>query len=327
MSCYHPNSAVVLGVKPDGKKVLKFLSEDVASINKYPGKEIIKVPCGQCIGCRVDRSRDWANRCMLELQYHDSSYFVTLTYDDVSVPVSHYADIITGEVHSSLTLRKRDLQLWLKRLRKKFSDDKIRFFGCGEYGSETKRPHYHVIVFGLHLNDLVKYKTVREGDSYYTYYNSPSLQSTWPYGFVVIGEVTWQSCAYTARYVTKKLTGEAAHFYTSFNLEPEFCDMSRRPGIAYQYYVDHGKQLYDFDFINISTPTGGKKFRPPRYFDKLLDEDFPGELEILKENICKKGELAEASKLQRTNLDPVQLRKVEEAAFSNKIKKLRRSIV
>lgn len=113
---------------------------------------------------------------MLELQYHDSSYFVTLTYDDLHVPKSYYPDPETGEAHTSFTLCKRDFQLWMKRLRKKFSDDKIRFFACGEYGGQTKRPHYHVIVFGLHLNDLVKYKTVQEGDSYYTYYNSDSLQ-------------------------------------------------------------------------------------------------------------------------------------------------------
>ena len=142
------------------------------------GKEILQVPCGQCIGCRIDRSRQWANRCMLELQYHDSAYFVTLTYDDLHVPKAYYPDPDTGEAHQSLTLCKRDFQLWMKRLRKRFSDDKIRFFACGEYGGSTHRPHYHAIVFGLHLDDLVKYKTVQEGDGYYTYYNSDSLQST-----------------------------------------------------------------------------------------------------------------------------------------------------
>ncbi len=328
MSCYHPQNAVVLGVDPStGKKKLKFLGADVVASVLYPGKEVLQVPCGQCIGCRIDRSRQWANRCMLELQYHDSAYFVTLTYDDFHVPKSYYPDPETGEAHTSLTLCKRDFQLWMKRLRKKFSDDKIRFFACGEYGGQTKRPHYHAIVFGLHLNDLIKYKTVKEGDSYYTYYNSDSLQDTWLNGFVVVGEVTWESCAYVARYVTKKLSGEQADFYKKFNLAPEFSDMSRRPGIARQYYDDHGKEIYDNAYINVSTPKGGRKFKPPRYFDRLFDIDCPGALDSLKERRKRSAEAAIQAKMKRTNLSPLEIQEVEESAFLNKTKKLRRSTV
>ncbi len=328
MSCFHPQNAVVLGINPEtGKKALKFLGDDVLASHLYPGKEVIQVPCGQCIGCRIDRSRQWANRCMLELQYHDSAFFVTLTYDDFHVPKSYYADPETGEAHTSLTLCKRDFQLWMKRLRKKFSEDKIRFFACGEYGGNTKRPHYHAIVFGLHLNDLVKYKTVKEGDSYYTYYNSASIQETWPNGFVVVGQVTWESCAYVARYVTKKLSGEQAEFYQKFNLVPEFSDMSRRPGIARQYYDEHGKDIYDNAYINLSTAKGGRKFKPPRYFDRLFDEDFPGALDELKEHRKRVAEDILQSKMKRTNLSPLEIHEVEESAFLNKIKKLRRSTV
>ncbi len=328
MSCYHPQNAIVLGVDPaTGKKKLRFVGENQVSPLSFPGKEVIQVACGKCIGCRIDRSRQWANRCMLELQYHDSAYFVTLTYDDDHVPKSYYPDPQTGEAHVSLTLCKRDFQLWMKRLRKKFSDDKIRFFACGEYGGETKRPHYHAIVFGLHLSDCVKYKTVREGDSFYTYYNSDSLQETWPNGFVVVGEVTWESCAYVARYVTKKLSGPHADFYKKFNLVPEFSDMSRRPGIARQYYDEHGKEIYDHAYINVSTAKGGRKFKPPRYFDRLYDLDYPGALDELKEHRKRAAERALQSKMMRTNLDPPDILKVEESAFSNKTKKLRRSSV
>ncbi len=328
MSCYHPQNAVVLGVDPStGKKKLKFLGSDVVATALYPGKELLQLPCGQCIGCRIDRSRQWANRCMLELQYHDSAFFVTLTYDDFHVPKSYYPDPETGEAHTSLTLCKRDFQLWMKRLRKKFSDDKIRFFACGEYGDKTKRPHYHAIVFGLHLDDLVKYKTVKEGDSYYTYYNSVSLQETWPNGFVVVGQVTWESCAYVARYVTKKLSGEQGDFYKKLNLVPEFSDMSRRPGIARQYYDDHGKDIYDNAYINICTPKGGRKFKPPRYFDRLFDEDFPGALDELKEHRKRTAQAVLESKMKRTNLTPLEIHEVEESAFLNKTKKLRRSTV
>ncbi len=328
MSCYHPQTAVVLGVDlKTGKKALKFLGENVVASLLYPGKEVIQLPCGQCVGCRIDRSRQWANRCMLELQYHDSAYFVTLTYDDEHVPKAYYPDPATGEAHTSFTLCKRDFQLWMKRLRKKFSDDKIRFFACGEYGGETKRPHYHAIVFGLHLNDCVRYKTVREGDSYYTYYNSESIQETWPNGFVVVGEVTWESCAYVARYVTKKLSGPQAEFYDKFNLVPEFSDMSRRPGIARQYYDEHGKDIYDHAYINVSTPKGGRKFKPPRYFDRLFDVDYPGALDELKERRKRNAQAVLEGKMKRMNLDPPEILKVEESAFMNKTKKLRRNTV
>lgn len=327
MSCYHPQTAVVLGVNPEtGKKVIKFLGDDVVASLMYPGKEVLQVPCGQCIGCRIDRSRQWANRCLLELQYHDSAYFVTLTYDDLHIPKSYYADPETGEAHTSFTLCKRDFQLWLKRVRKKYCDDSIRFFACGEYGGQTHRPHYHSIMFGLHLDDLVKYKTVREGDSYYIYYNSPGLSATWPFGFVVIGEVTWESCAYVARYVTKKLTGESAEFYKKFNLVPEFSDMSRRPGIARQYYDEYGKEIFDTNYINVSTPKGGKKFRPPRYFERLFDVDNPGFLDDLKEHRKNVAHSTMDAKMKRTNLIPPEILKVEESAFQNKTKKLRRTL-
>ena len=136
MACYNPLKA---WSKPNpfkpGKSIIRFTLPE----NNLLDYEEIKLPCGQCIGCRLDRSRQWANRCMLELQYHDSAFFVTLTYDDFHVPKSYYADPETGEAYTSLTLCKRDFQLWMKRLRKKFSEDKIRFFACGEYGGQTKK--------------------------------------------------------------------------------------------------------------------------------------------------------------------------------------------
>ena len=262
---------------------------------------------------------------MLELGYHDSSYFCTFTYDDEHVPRTFYPDPETGEALPALTLKKRDFQLLMKRIRKRFEADKIRFFMAGEYGSETFRPHYHAIIFGLHLDDLIPYKTVREGGEYYTYYNSPSLQECWPYGYVVVGEVTWESCAYTARYVMKKMKGKEAEFYDKHNIQPEFTLMSRRPGIARQYY-DENPNLYDFDKINISTPKGGRSFRPPRYFDKLYDVECPEKSAELKELRKKLAVEAQKAKLQKTSLTSQELLKVQEEKQANRIKSLRRSL-
>lgn len=329
MSCYHPILAYKSKtVNPETGKC-KIVFNTPVSMSHW---EPVQLPCGQCIGCRMDYSRQWANRCMLELQDHDSAYFCTFTYDNDHVPVSYYPDPETGEACPSLTLCKRDFQLLMKRIRKHFPDDHIRFFAAGEYGGQTLRPHYHAILFGLHLDDLVPYKTVREGGTLYTYYNSPSLQKCWldldgnPIGFVVVGEVTWESCAYTARYVLKKQKGESARVYEQFNIAPEFTLMSRKPGIGRNYYDSH-PDLFQYDFINISTPKGGKKFRPPRYFEKLFEIDFPEEAAKRSEVRKAAGSNAMAAKLANTNLDPLSLLAVEEKTFTDRIKPLRRNLV
>ena len=333
MSCYHPIYAVRIGTKENGKADLRMLGyrpDDRETYvtwhnHQYPRDALVPLPCGQCVGCRIDYSRQWANRCMLELGYHDSAWFATFTYDDDHVPRTYYPDPETGEAIPALTLKKRDFQLLMKRIRKRFGEDHIRFFMAGEYGSQTFRPHYHAILFGLHLDDLVPYKTVKEADQYYTYYNSPSLQECWPFGYVVVGEVTWESCAYTARYVMKKLKGKEAKFYDSHNIQPEFTLMSRRPGIARQYYDEH-PGLYDFDFINISTPKGGKRFRPPRYFDKLFEIDFPEKSAELKALRAKLAREAQEARLASTSLQSDELMQVQEDKLSNRLKSLRRSL-
>lgn len=331
MSCYHPLNALVIAQKPDGKKVLKFLpwpiSDEQQTITlgrkTYSRDKLLKIPCGQCVGCRLAYSRQWANRCLLELQYHDSAYFATFTYDDDHVPRTYYPDPETGEAIPALTLQKRDWQLLMKRIRKRFGDDHIRFFMSGEYGSETFRPHYHAILFGLHLDDLQVYKTVREAGQLYTYYNSPSLQECWPNGYVVVGEVTWESCAYTARYVMKKLKGKEAEFYEKHNIQPEFCLMSRRPGIARQYYDEH-PDLFDYEYINVATEKGGKKFKPPKYFDRLFDIDQPEKSAALKELRKKLAIEQQAAKLENTSLSSDELLVVEEQHLEGKLKGLRR---
>lgn len=259
------------------------------------GFQCIDIPCGKCIGCRIEYSRQWANRMMLELQYHDSAYFVTLTYSDDFLPRNPVFDEDTGEyLMDSFSLRKKHLSKFMKHLRKHFPDQKIRFFGVGEYGSTTFRPHYHVILFGLKLDDLKLYKRTPQGDVLYT---SKSLNECWSnylgkdssgvdrydqIGWCVVAPVTWETCAYCARYVTKKMSGPLEKQYDNLNLEPPFSLMSRRPGIARQWYEDH-PNWNEKEFINVSTKDGARKFRPPRYFDKLLEIDCPVEFAARQE--------------------------------------------
>ena len=169
MPCYHPLLGYPAGVSRETGKMQYHIvpASDPRVTDPYWKDQLIQIPCGKCIGCRLEYSRQWANRCMLELQYHDSAYFVTLTYNEEHVPR-------TG-LHGEMSLRKRDFQLFMKRLRKKYSDDRIRFYAAGEYGTTTQRPHYHAILFGLHLDDLQVYKSK---DSF-KYFTSPGLQRVW----------------------------------------------------------------------------------------------------------------------------------------------------
>lgn len=361
MACYHPLKGFCLGKNSvTGKKVMKITSYDVQAVYQmspdgswYSSPDGVRtphmhriiyestdIPCGKCVGCRLEYSKQWANRCMLELQYHDSAYFVTLTYNDFAVPKSYYPDPETGEAQQSLTLSKRDWQLFMKRLRFQHSADNLRFFMCGEYGPSTYRPHYHAIIFGLHLDDLVPWKKSPQG---YQYYLSPSLSKAWSssveqkdlfgdsfqspkaeLGHVLVGEVTWETCAYTARYIMKKLKGQEAKFYSDFNLEPPFVLMSRRPGIARQYFDDH-PDMYDYDFINIKTPQGGRKMRPPRYYDKLFDIEYPDRLAEIKETRKKMAEAVKLLKMSGTNLDYLSYLEVEESNLESRITSLQRS--
>lgn len=294
-----------------------------------PGSQVVTkftpIPCGQCIGCRIDKSREWANRMLLELPYSDNAYFVTLTYDDEHLPMSEYHDILglAGEVCDAATLRKKDFQLFMKRLRKRFGEG-IRYYAAGEYGSKTFRPHYHAIIYNLPLQDLKLYKVSPRGDKYY---NSEELQKVWPFGYVVVADVTWETCAYTARYVTKKLTGKQAYFYDYFNVEPEFSLMSRRPGLGKEWYNEHGAEAYKSYIITVSTQNGMKQFKPPHYYDTLYDQEEPARLKEVKEQQRKMAQQALELKLQKTTLSYLELLAVEESNFKSRVSSLRRDNV
>jgi len=132
----------------------------------------LKVPCGQCIGCRLERSRQWAIRCLHESGLHERNCFITLTYDDEHLPEGG-------------TLVKQDWQLFIDRLRKRFRT-KVRYFHCGEYGEQTRRPHYHAILFGHDFDD----KTLWKRNHGNPLYRSKSLERLWPHGYSSIGACT-----------------------------------------------------------------------------------------------------------------------------------------
>lgn len=366
MSCYYPLIGIPNGLNPNGKihYVIKPYKESVwRDLQERPPLQgpTVKIPCGKCIGCRLDYSRQWANRCMLEAQYHDkdSVWFVTITYNDKYVPKVTTVDPETGKSVPAFTLRKKDFQLWMKRLRKRFGCDHIRFFAAGEYGSETFRPHYHAILFGLHLHDL----EVWQSSGRFQLFTSKELAKTWskwynvdsqgvpllvdskgsyaplaeesfladgvlfePYGRIVVAPCSWETCAYTARYTAKKSNTFFPKFFEQFSLEAPFTLMSRRPGIGRQYYDDH-PDLYDYRYINVPGEEGGIKFTAPRYFDRLLEQEYPEVIAGIKDVRRKFAEEMDKSKDSNTTYGYSNRLEVEERQKQAAAKMLRRSSV
>lgn len=190
---------------------------------------------------------------------HEDNCFITLTYDDKTLPENH-----------SLTLR--DIQLFCKKLRKKIG--RFRFFHAGEYGNSTARPHYHMCVFGYRPDDLHLYKTTEIGHKLYT---SKTIDETWGLGKCWVGEVSFESAAYVARYIVKKINGEkAAEHYCG--RKPEYTTMSRRPGIGAEWLDKFSSDVYRHDSLVLR----GKRMRAPRAYDRRLELTDPSLLATLK---------------------------------------------
>lgn len=288
--CISPLKGIVYGVNPsNGKKLLKVVGQEfVPSDND----NIIPIPCGKCIECRLNKSRVWADRMMAEAAYHKDNVFLTLTYDNdhLPVPLTRFTESGDLEVSPVHPLVKSDLQKFMKRLRKKFSDQKIRYYACGEYGDKSMRPHYHLILFGLALDDAkLLYKT-DDGISYYT---SQSISDVWSFGMHVASAVTWNSCAYVSRYVMKKLVHGYDDLPEKLNYPKEFSVMSRKPGIGRQFYDDHYVEISLFNGAYLPTDEGSRLIRSNKYYDsvfELIDEDL---FSLLKEERKVKSTLRE----------------------------------
>lgn len=228
----------------------------------------VTVPCGRCTDCRLDYSRMWATRCMHEAQLHRQNCFITLTYDNEHIP-------------ADTSIRKEELRLFWKRWRKQLKKS-VRYFACGEYGEQSGRPHYHAIIFGYDFADKLPYSQNQDG----TYlYMSEQLQKLWGKGFTTVGEVTFQSAAYVARYAMKKRKGKPdtvdpktgktnAEYYQRIdketgeviNIQPEFCVMSLKPGIGADWLKQY-KSDTNKDFITVER----SRQRLPKYYDTLLE--------------------------------------------------------
>lgn len=287
----------------------------------------IKLPCGQCIDCRLQRARNWADRCMLELKNYKDNQFITLTYAPENLPTKPGINIETGELMDRVgTLQPKDLQDFMKKLRitwqRKFGHDNIRFFACGEYGEIRERPHYHLIIFNLPVPD----KTFSHySKRHMPIFTSKLIEDIWNKGRVTVQDVTWETCAYTARYIMKKQTGKGAEaYYEKIGRVPEFVRMSRRPGIARDYYEEHKDDIYATDEIYISTRKGINKVKPARYYDKLYDIEYPDVMRDIKKQRQETAKLKLESKLRSTDMAYTEMMENLEYCKDVQIKALKR---
>lgn len=313
MTCYHPIKAYQSKFfKENGKRSIIFSP----SSNYDP----IPLPCGQCSGCRLERSRQWAIRCTHEASLYSDNCFITLTFNDDSL----------YRRSNPWSLDVDEFQKFMKRFRKRCDGitavdglDKdgnhkliypIRYYHAGEYGSCCKtcnvpeeehdissdacsryllgRPHYHACIFNYDFADKQPYK-MHNGNMLYT---SELLQSLWPFGFSTVASFSFQTAAYVARYIMKKRNGDLKFDrYTEVDfdtgeiladLKPEYPTMSRNPGIASRWFDQFKDDVYPDDFVVLN----GKKMRPPKFYDYKLEKLDPYDLDLIKAERIKNAE-------------------------------------
>lgn len=274
--CEHPIKAIWSGSynAETGKKRLQIVKETYKPTNN---EHVFYIPCGRCRGCRLHKASIWADRLLAELQYHDEASFITLTYNDTNLPPRRLYWTDDGKLKLSPihSLVLKDVQDFMKRLRKKFKDKKIRFYLAGEYGEKHQRPHYHIILFGVDFHEDRVFKKNING---FPHWESETLNKLWNKGYCDIAQVSWNDCAYVARYCMKKSIDSDyvydSSIYEKLGFEPEFSTMSRRPGIGYQYFIDHAYDIY-LTGSYVSTDKGSRQIRPNAYYDRIFDENDP----------------------------------------------------
>lgn len=255
--------------------------------------KVMLIPCGQCIGCRIRQREDWTTRIELEARNYpkEEVWFITLTYDDDYVPGMI---VKTGEImrkvqytwkpgekqpSSVQILLYEDIQKFIKRLRKAYRG-KLRYFIAGEYGEQTARPHYHMILYGWKPTDLENlYKIHHNG-----YYTSKWLADLWGMGQIQIAQAVPETYRYVAGYVTKKMyeiNGEKANAYYKLGQTKPFACMSLKPGLGDKYYQEHKAEIWRQGYIQC---TNGKRAQIPRYYEKQMEAENPQRLWRIKQN-------------------------------------------
>lgn len=249
----------------------------------------ITIACGGCIGCRLTRSKNWATRCTHEAQMHKKNSFLTLTYSDKKLP----PDNSINKVHfPEFAQKMRDHLRKAAKAKGNKQPEPFRYYYCGEYSEEKNRPHYHACIFGQDF--LAERKFVRMTEAGDPLYKSELLEDLWGHGHIWIGDLTFKSAAYVARYVMKKVTGPPAAIHyqdldeitgEAHQVLPEFAQMSNRPGIGATWLKKYMTDVYPHDEVIIK----GKPCQPPPYYDLLHERFDPKAHAKIKANRLKRA--------------------------------------
>lgn len=345
MACYHPwigipklrrtwiQNGVTMAIRQDDNRLqlVPFVEGEnfiePFAYDAQTGEALYKykIPCGKCIGCRLDYSRDWAARCSVEQKGLEEqigkdinlcSWFLTLTYDDEHLPLE--------EMYGNPTIRHKDMQDFWKRLRSYAEyhnlGNNLRYYQGSEYGELYQRPHYHAVVFGLFIPDLKPWSRNKQGDQLYI---SDTLTELWGKGYVIIGDYSWKTGAYVARYVMKKNKGKDTIWYDAKNVEYETAKMSRRPGLGFDYFQNHADEIYTYDKIQL---VNGQQITPPKYFDCLYAEINPIRMSEVKRARSERALDKENARLIQSNYSEIEYFTVQENNKKAVVAALRRTL-
>ncbi len=276
MPCYHP------------LKGYKDIISGGWTFQQAGNAQNLTVACGQCLGCRIDHRLMWSIRIIHEAAMHLDNSWATLTYRDPSA--------CTEEQFKNRHFIPRDFSLvpshvsdFIRSLRDRNKDHKIRYFYCGEYGAENQRPHYHICIFNHAFHDQYLWK---DDQGVYTY-TSEELQKHWPWGFTTVSELNLQTAAYTAGYILDKITGKKAddHYLRcdehgeAYWLLPEYTRMStgrgKPSGLGASFYAKYNSDIFPSDVSPI--PGDGERQLVPRYYQNILAEQDAAMLEGVRE--------------------------------------------
>ena len=324
MTCFHPHKAYqAIGVKnPEtGRKIIRYSGKGMVKLklNYDPGYEVYKyegdvydyrykpvnLPCNNCIGCRIERARQWSLRNYHEASVSSSACFITLTFGDEATidnvfRLDEFKNLSRNRKFEEArkrinTLVRGDFSRFIKRLRKilregyyyydelgrkQFYQQKegLRFYACGEYGELNERPHYHALIYNFDFPGK-QYIATQDGHMYWTH---PVLEKAWGYGFVYISDFTINTASYVSRYVTKKINGRLKDEWYQ-GKEPEYQVCSNRPGIGRKWFEQHMSDVYPTDEVIFPAKSGKKiKMKPPKYYDNLYDKFAPDDFEQVK---------------------------------------------
>ena len=352
MSCPYTKRAFDTGYKTDnGKKLLYITSNKTNFIYKPKSKECaysqapkdiftdkiitdyVEIPCGECEQCQAKRAEEWKERCIAESKLWKHNCVINLTYNDENLPINHFKIIEeTGErvkatpEESTIkipTIRYKDVQDFKKRLaehwKRKHGESEIRFVCACEYGDKRQRPHYHLIMFNLHLRDMEDHGFTPKGGREFL---SKEIQKIWNKGWVTIGEVTEESIAYIANYTLKKIKGaNAKEYYKQHGKEPEMIRYSNKPGIGATWFEAHKEEFYKYGKMYIGTNKGVLEIHSNRYLDRKTAQEDPELIEAIKLSRKELASRKEATRAKISGISIEEQRMNDARLFHERIKK------